>query len=326
LNRKIAGFRLVFIFIFALLCLRTPGIFAKSVRFCKSIHFQARSEKKNLGAFLLGKGEKKQVKPSSICRLDEHRLCITDTINGSVIITDNQGKIKKKLTRVKGFEMISPVCACVDDRGDIYVSDSALQVVFRFDPKYKFKGIFIPSASRPKESRITGIVFCQSAGAFYCVDTANHRVLCFLREGTLKFSFGSRGVADGQFNFPTHITVDNEFIYVTDALNFRIQVFDHAGAFIRVIGSYGRGGGNFSKPKGVAVDKDRHIFAADAMFDNVQVFDINGRFLSYFGGPGHQEGEFWMPSGIMVDTDNTIWVADTYNSRIQVFQLAEDTP
>jgi len=326
LNRKSENFTLLFIFTFALLCLRTPGIVAKSVRFFKSIHFQGKWEKKNLGTFLLGKGREKQVKPSSLCRLDEDRLCVTDTIDGLVIIMDNQGKIKKKLTRVKGFKMVSPVCACVDDRGDIYVSDSALQAVFRFDPAYKFKGIFVSSSTLPGESRITGIVFSQAAGAFYCVDTANHRVLCFDREGTLKFFFGSRGAADGQFNFPTHITADNEFIYVTDALNFRVQVFDHTGKFIRVIGSYGRGGGNFSKPKGIAVDQGRHIFAADAMFDNVQVFDINGRFLHYFGGPGHQDGEFWMPSGIMVDNDSTIWIADTYNCRIQVFKLMEDTP
>ena len=326
MNHKSKNFTLVFIFTFALLCLRTPGISAKSVRFLKSIHFQARSEKKNLGTFLLGKGREKQVKPSSLCRLNEQRLCITDTINGLVIIMDNQGKIIKKLTHIKGFKMVSPVCACVDDRGDIYVSDSALQGVFRFDPKYKFKGIFISSSSTPGQSRITGIVYSQAAGTFYCVDTANHRVLCFHRDGQLKFSFGNRGAAEGQFNFPTHITADNEYIFITDALNFRVQVFDHTGKFIRVIGSYGRGGGNFSKPKGIAVDKEQHIFAADAMFDNVQVFDINGRFLYYFGAPGHQDGEFWMPSGIMVDNDNTIWVVDTYNSRIQVFKLVEDTP
>jgi DNA-binding beta-propeller fold protein YncE len=324
LSRKIKGFPLVFIFTFALFCLRSPGISAKSVRFLKSIQFQGKSGKKTLGTFLLGKGEKSHIKPSSLCRLNEHRLCITDTINGLVVIIDNQGKIKKKLTHVKGFKIVSPVCAGVDDRGDIYVSDSALQVVFRFDSKYKFKGIFISSASSPGKGRITGFVFSQAAGVFYCVDTANHRVLCFDREGKLKFSFGNRGAAHGQFNFPTHITADNEFIYVTDALNFRVQVFDHSGTFRRVIGSHGRGGGNFSKPKGIAVDKDRRIFVADAMFDNVQIFNFNGQFLYYFGGPGHHDGEFWMPTGIMVDSDNSIWVADTYNSRIQVFQLVED--
>jgi DNA-binding beta-propeller fold protein YncE len=326
LNRKIKSFPLVFIFIFALLCPRAPGVFAKSVRFFKSIYFQGKGGKKNLGTFLLGKGKKNLIKPSSLCRLNEHRICITDTINGLVVIIDNQGKIKKKLTRVKGFKIVSPVCAGVDDRGDIYVSDSALEVVFRFDGKYKFKGIFISSASSPKGARITGFVFCRATGVFYCVDTANHRVLCFDREGTLKFSFGNRGAAHGQFNFPTHITADNEFIYVTDALNFRVQVFDHSGTFKRVIGSHGRGGGNFSKPKGIAVDKERRIFAADAMFDNVQIFNFNGQFLYYFGAPGHDDGEFWMPTGIMVDSDDSIWVADTYNSRIQVFKLAEDAP
>lgn len=308
-----------------------PGLFAGPdldtglIQFVREIHLTGAQGKQSLKNLILGKTKKKDIKPSAICRINRHLLCITDAVNGSVIVLDNNGRIKKKISRAKGLKFISPVSACVDDAGNIYVSDSAQQVVVRFDSKYKFKGIFISSSPKEKERRITGIVFSKRAGAFYCVDTSNHRILCFDRQGKLKFSFGTRGAAQGQFNFPTHITADNAFIYVTDALNFRVQVFDGSGKFIRVFGSPGRGGGNFSKPKGIAVDRERRIFVADAMFDNVQIFNSEGRFLYYFGGPGQGQGEFWMPTGIMVDPDDTIWVADTYNNRIQVFKLAENS-
>lgn len=306
----------------------------RSVQFIRGIYFQHKSQEKNLKTFLLGKGKKKDVKPTSIFRLSKDRLCVIDTVNGAMIVLDNHGKIKKMVTHVKGLKILSPVCVCSDDQGNLYVSDSGRQVVLKFNSRYKFKGVFISSFQSqsqdkseplpPTGIRITGIVFHQ--GIFYGADTPNHRVLGFTQQGELKFSFGKRGTGQGEFNFPTHITVDDRYIYVTDAMNFRVQIFDHSGTFIRAFGSQGRGGGNFSKPKGIAVDRERRIYVTDVMFDNVQIFDFQGQFLYYFGGPGHRDGEFWMPNGIMVDHDNTIWVADTYNNRIQVFQLVENIP
>ena len=308
----------------------------RSVQFIKAIYFRHKSREKNLKPFLFGKGKKQEVNPSSLCRLSKDRLCVTDTVNGLVIIMENTGKIKKILTHVKGIKILSPVSACGDDQGNLYVSDSARQVVLKFNPHYKSQGVFVSPLPRqghdktktmtPRDTgiavRITGMVFCGET--LYGVDTPNHRVLGFNRQGELTFSLGKRGTAPGEFNFPTHIAGDNQYIYITDAMNFRVQVFDHSGRFIRAFGSHGRGGGNFSKPKGIAVDRERHIFVADVMFDNIQIFDFQGQFLYYFGGPGHRDREFWMPNGIMVDHDDTIWVADTYNNRIQVFQLVEN--
>lgn len=295
-----------------------------SVKWVKTIFLNGKPGRKSIKTVLLGRRKQQHIKPASICRVNAQRLCVTDSISGNVILMDNNGKIKKQITHVKGVKLISPISACVDDKGHLYVSDTARQVVLRFDTtsKYKFKGIFISPAHSRFQGRITGIAFAR--GNFYCVDTPNHRVLCFDRQGTLQSSFGKRGTAGGEFNFPTHIAVDKEFIYITDALNFRCQVFNNDGEFIRSIGIHGRGGGNFAKPKGIAVDSRKRIFVADAMFDNVQIFNFKGQFLYYFGGPGQEQGHFWMPTGIMVDRDNTIWVADTYNNRLQVFKVVEN--
>jgi hypothetical protein len=293
---------------------------SQQVTFVKSIDFKKGGEKKNIGSFLFGKNERPMIRPGSFCFMGSQLLAVTDAVNGAVIILERSGTVKKWITRFKGGRLVSPVSCCGDDAGNLYISDSALHKVLQFDKKFHFKKIFI---SYP-ESRITGIFF--SHGVFYCLDTLGHRVLCFAGDGKLKFTFGRRGTGVGEFNFPTHITVDNQYVYVTDTMNFRVQVFNKAGEFIRTFGKMGRGGGNFSKPKGLAVDMQKRIYIADAMFDNVQIFSINGEFLYYFGGPGHREGEFWMPSDVLVDSENLIWVADTYNSRIQVFKLKKELP
>lgn len=288
---------------------------SQSVIFVKNIYFKSESNNKKVASFLFGQTKRKEIKPYSLCRIGESRLCVTDSDNGIIIIIDNNGEILKKITHIKGQKIVSPVSACIDGRGNLYVSDSALGAVLKFDNKYKFLEIFISNS----KSRITGIAFRE--GIFYCVDTRNHQILCFDIEGELKASFGKRGTDHGEFNFPTHIAIDNQYLFITDALNFRIQVFKHSGEFIRAFGSIGRGGGNFSKPKGLAVDGEKRIFVVDAMFDNVQIFNFKGEFLYYFGSPGKQDGEFWMPADVLVDKDNLIWITDTYNHRIQVFRL-----
>lgn len=291
---------------------------AQTVRFVRSIDLNPKP-KKSLASVILGSKPKQAVNPGSIARVGQDRYCVTDAINGAVWILDSRGDMKKRITRAGKSNLVSPVSACADDAGRLYVSDSALAGVYRYSADYAFDEVFLS----PPRSRITGIAY--SGGTFFCVDTQNHRILCFDEQGNLRRSFGERGAANGQFNFPTHIAADGDYIYVTDAMNFRIQVFDPLGNFIRKMGTQGRGGGNFSKAKGVAVDTERRIFVADAMFDNVQIFDFEGNFLYYFGGPGNGEGEFWMPSGILINTDNTIWVADTYNGRIQIFQVEGDS-
>ena len=298
----------------------SPLLCSQSVQFVRSIQLDSGSHKKTIGSFLLGRKKQVAFKPGSLCLLPDHTLCVTDAVNGAVVLLDSRGKIKKHITDFKGGRLVSPVDCCTDDKGNLYIVDSYLRVVLEFDRNGKFKRVFI----QQPDTRITGMLFFRNV--FYCVDTLNHRILIFNRGGKPEFSFGKRGGGDGEFNFPTHITAGGDYIYITDAMNFRVQVFDQTGKFIRCFGSNGRGGGNFSKPKGLAVDYEQRIFVADAMFDNVQLFNHQGEFLYYFGSPGHGEGEFWMPSDVLVGVDNTIWVADTYNSRIQVFQLLQEAP
>ncbi|MCP4217811.1 MAG: 6-bladed beta-propeller [bacterium] len=290
---------------------------AGSVKLVDTIPFGTSAKKKNVASFLLGKKKKKTINPFAICLLSGERLCITDVVNGAVLILRKDGKKLKTIRRVKGVNLVAPVHVCADAKGDIYVCDSGLRAVLQWDARLKFKKVFFTRAG----TRITGMVFAD--GVFYAVDTPNHRILRIDATGKIISSFGTRGTQEGQFNYPTHITADDENLYITDAMNFRVQIFDHSGKFIKTFGSSGRGGGNFSKPKGIAVDGKKRIYVADAMFDNVQIFDFSGRFLYYFGGRGHEPGEFWMPTGILC-TGNKIWVTDTYNHRLQQFQLQEE--
>ncbi|MCJ7581749.1 MAG: 6-bladed beta-propeller [Candidatus Aminicenantes bacterium] len=293
---------------------------AESIRHVRTIDLNQDGKGGKLSTLLFGKKDSIDVKASAICFLEENRFCVVDTMNGAVIIADPDGRIRKRHTRAGKFRFVSPVSACTDSSGNLYVSDSAGRWVARFSGEGDFIDIFLEKS----DSRITGILWV--GDNFYGVDTLNHRIIAFDRFGKSQKIIGKRGSAAGEFNYPTHIDSDGKFLYITDAMNFRVQILDLEGKHQRSFGKPGRGGGSLSKPKGLAVDRNGRIFISDVMFDNIQIFSFEGDFLSYFGGPGHKDGEFWMPNDVAIDGDGSIWVADTFNNRIQVFHFSEEQP
>ncbi|MCJ7682313.1 MAG: 6-bladed beta-propeller [Candidatus Aminicenantes bacterium] len=299
------------------LSLLASSVPAQTIKHVRTIDFDNVKGLKKAQNLLFGGKNAEAIRPSHICRVGKDRYVVIDTIHRTVHLMDSTGRIKRKTEKAGKIRFLSPVSACADRFDNVYVSDSALGVVFMFDTELNFKKTFFA----PTYRRITGISYAD--GTFYLIDTMNHKILRLDHQGNLKNVIGSRGIRAGEFNFPTHLAMDSEHIYVTDAMNFRVQIFDLKGRFIQTFGTNGRGGGNFSKPKGIAVDSKGHIFVADAMFDNVQVFNKKGDFLFYFGGPGQKNGQFWLPSVVIIDENDSIWVADTYNSRIQIFRIED---
>jgi len=293
-------------------------IFPKSVKFVKSIELGKGTANGKITKFLFGKKKINPVKPSSVFFINEVNLGITDQLNGLVLVINKKGKVLKRIRKSGKMSFLSPVSGSSDGSGGFYISDSSLRLILQFSEKYKFKKLFISD----QRKRITGIAFFENK--LFCVDTENHNVIIYNDKGIEILKFGRRGSGKGTFNYPTHLAVDKDTIYINDSLNFRVQMFDHEGKFKSMFGKNGKRGGDFSKPKGIAIDSKKRIFVTDVMFDTVQVFDTNGRFLSYFGGPGNSEGKFWMPSGIMINKDDSIYIADTYNSRCQVFKVVDE--
>ena len=72
-----------------------------------------------------------------------------------------------------------------------------------------------------------------SRGNFFITDSGNHRIVKFDKNWKRIFSFGERGDAAGQFQYPLCISVGgNDFLYVSDLNNNRIQIFSPFGQFL----------------------------------------------------------------------------------------------
>lgn len=214
--------------------------------------------------------------------------------------------------------MMPVALTVVDER--LYVVDSVLHPVCIFDSKGKFRGSF----GSEQLIRPSGIAYCPKRDELYVSDAGGHVIHVFDKSGESIQTMGSRGVEPGQFNYPTHLWVDESGkLYVSDTLNYRIQVFSHKGSSWETFGGHGDRPGYFAHPAGIATDRFGHIYVTDRQFENIQIFDAEGKILLAIGHEGGGVGEFWLPAGIFIDDRNRIYVADSFNKRVQVFELLE---
>src|SRR3990167_8954523 len=232
--------------------------------------------------FIAGEVEEKIVKPYGIQTDGAGKIYIADSVERFIHVFDLEGKGYSKIGDPQKLKF--PIDLAIDPSGEIYVSDAELGRVFRYDSSGRPTGeIGLEGNLR----RPAGIVYNLVNGLLYVVDVSQHEVLAYEPSGKLRFKFGRRGTGNGEFNFPTNITVDKRgYLYVTDSLNFRIQIFDPQGNFVSLFGRPGDALGEFSKPKGIALDSEGHIYVVEGLYDTIIIFDQGGRLLLTFGSPG----------------------------------------
>ena len=241
-----------------------------------------------------------------------------------------------------------PTSVALDSNGLAYVSDEWLNRVSIYDQEHgNWVGMWgIPGDAPGEINRPAGLAFDKNDN-LYMVESRNHRVSVFTRDGKYQFGWGGLGDGDGQFNLPWGIEIDhNGDVYVADWRNDRIQKFAPDGTFLMKFGQSGDGEGQFNRPTGVAVDKDGHIFVTDYKNDRVQVFRADGSYITAMRGQAglskwgaervyldptivqardralnlsEREGAFQGPIAVEVDDDGHIFVLECARHRVQVF-------
>jgi sugar lactone lactonase YvrE len=260
--------------------------------------------------------------PVAVATAADGRMAVADLGRRCVHLYIPEEERYVRLTGSERDPVVSPVAVAFGEARRLHLSDSA-GTVFTFASDGTLERV-IRMAGEEKLLRPTGVAWSPASRLLYVVDTLANRVHAFHEDGAIAFSFGHRGVADGEFNFPTHIarSAGGE-LFVTDALNYRVQIFDESGAHRGSFGRHGDGTGDLAMPKGLAVDGDGIIYLVDSLFDAVQLFDRGGRYLLTVGRRGVDFGEFWLPSGLFISDRGELFVCDTYNRRVQVYRITE---
>ncbi|VAW63471.1 NHL repeat domain protein [hydrothermal vent metagenome] len=269
-----------------------------------------------LGDVVFGADETHMVRPMDITTVGSHLIYVADPGVRGVHRFDVEDQSYHLIQGKNKQELPSPVALASDTKGNVFISDSKLAqlLVIRKGSEYATPLKLSAPLKQP-----TGMAIERNSGDIYLLDTQQHQLLIFSASGELKKRIGQRGLEAGEFNFPTHIEIENNTVLITDSLNFRVQLFDLNGKYLSDFGKAGQSSGYLSRPKGVAMDKLGHIYVVDGLLNNIQLFNQQGKFLMTAGEQGQKPGQFWLPVGIHISPQQKIYVADAYNRRVQVF-------
>lgn len=247
------------------------------------------------------------------------RVFVSDIGRSAVFMFDEAQSEVKVWSKADGVvDFISPVGIALGPEGQILVADADLGLVARLNPN----GETLASIGKGHLDRPNGVAFDAQRRKVFVTDTTAHLVKIFDLEGNLLAEMGGRGDGPGEFNYPTHIALGQDKLYVTDTMNARVQVFAaDTGKYLRTIGKRGMFIGDLTRPKGVAVDSEENVYIIESYFDYLLIYNRRGQFLMPLGGVGFSAGKFHLPSGVWVDSRNRVYVADMMNSRIAVFQF-----
>lgn len=204
-----------------------------------------------------------------------------------------------------------------DDKGRIYVTDTAAGDVFIIDPEKKTATTLSEMGGARSLYKPIGVTVDYN-GRIFVTDSQDDKVAIYDESG----KFITNIMPDVPFKQPTGIISDNinKKLYVTDTHTHDIRVFDlETLKPIRTIGKRGKEEGHFNFPSNITVDPKGRVFVVDTMNGRVQIFDSEGKFIRAFGQFGDAAGMFARPKGIAVDSEGHVYVVDSAFNNVQIF-------
>ncbi|HEX2839370.1 MAG TPA: 6-bladed beta-propeller [Phycisphaerales bacterium] len=212
--------------------------------------------------------------------------------------------------------MVSPMGVCTNGGDEVYIADSAAQLVHVFNLKNRKYQRWTPKPPLP--------AFAQPVAIAY--DTAGRRVLVSDPAAGVIFAFNQRGectgtLGDGILRRPCGVAVHptTGVIAVADVDAHQIVFLASTGADHARLGSRGTDPGRFNFPTYVAYDGAGRLYVSDSLNFRVQAFAPDHAFLRSIGTKGDMPGYFSQPKGLAVDAEDHLYVVDANFEAVQVF-------
>jgi len=163
-------------------------------------------------------------------------------------------------------------------------------------------------------------------GRIHVVDSAQHRLRIFDRNGTYIKTFGvdhlEADEAQRLFQTIRSVSFDSRGRAIMIA-GGRVAIFDRDERWVR---SYGEMGslepGMFQHPQfGTVVDQDRFL-VVDTFNNKLQLFDRDGKWLHTIGSAGNLEDQLNLPYGVAFDKqERRLIVANAMQHKLAVYDL-----
>jgi len=201
--------------------------------------------------------------------------------NGNIFVANN-GKYRIQIFSGEGeylssfggkgsleSQLSDPCGLSVDSDGNIIVADAGNKMIKIFSPEGKFL------MKIGGQNTFTFPIHCVQCDRYLIVsDYKEHCIKVFDRNGNFQYKFGKQGGGDGEFSFPSCLSVNKSGqLMVCDSDNHRIQVFQLNGEFIAKFGTKGSNVGELNWPRSVAVLSNGRIVVCESHNDRLQVVE-----------------------------------------------------
>ncbi len=157
-------------------------------------------------------------------------------------------------------------------------------------------------------------------GVLWVVDTGNHRLVLFNRDGTLVRTHGSLGTAGGRFRSPSDLTMDRQGrVYVADTDNRRIQVLSRNGIFLDAWEQQTGGRReHLEHPVGVAFSDQGKggVWVLNRGWTRLERFDLDGEWVESLEVAGLVEGDLRLVSLEVEPVYYRMFLADAAGRRV----------
>lgn len=118
--------------------------------------------------------------------------------------------------------------------GEFLIGDKTTNEIRRYSPDEELLHSFVARTIREGERQGTfKFIIDSETGDYYVVDTINHRILRFDKDGAHKGEFGRKESAESNLHFPNQIALGpDQRLYIIDTNNHRISIRDKNGTHL----------------------------------------------------------------------------------------------
>ncbi|MCL4368735.1 MAG: 6-bladed beta-propeller, partial [Actinobacteria bacterium] len=247
--------------------------------------------------YAYGQGpDKLLAQPFGIAFVDG-KLYVGQMSKGNVIVMDGDGNYVQTIG-VKGRgrgQLNSPSGLDVDNKGNVYVADPTHAKIVIFDKSGK------PVQEIPIKYALVPRVF--EDRRLYVAAFDSVKVLAIPGYQQLT-SWGQRGRADAEFDFPNGLVVADggDTVYVSDGNNMRLKKLDKNGEKIWIAGHPPKDMNDadrlFGLPSGMVLVGDV-LYVTDPLNGSIHLFRAkDGTQIGQVGESGSGDGQFSYPSQI----------------------------